>query len=46
MGLGQRYHDGHGQLALKQLRLSVPNEMHMCKALDYIIYEAACNGHF
>ena len=29
MGFGQRYHvDRHGQLALKQLRLSVLNEMH------------------
>ena len=28
-GFGQRYHlDRHGQLALKQLRLSVLNEMH------------------
>ena len=29
MGFGQRYHvDRHGQLAIKQLRLSVLNEMH------------------
>ena len=28
-GFGQRYHDDrHGQLTLKQLRLSVLNEMH------------------
>ncbi len=29
LGFGQRYHvDRHGQLTLKQLRLSVLNEMH------------------